>query len=213
MASGSEHRLSLSQAIATVRLVFFERNCTVCRAPADVVCDPCRRRLRSQRWERLDQVRSAVVLDAAARDIVVALKYRRERRVARWVAQMMRPLVPVAAEALTWAPATPERTVRRGYDQAHEIALQLAKLTGVPVRRLLRRDRRDQRQTGRSRSERQVGPALVGVDRCDGLVVVVDDIVTTGATLARAADKLTAAGADRVIRCAFAATPLHSPPP
>ena len=185
--------------------MFFECRCAVCRFEAGPVCASCAGQFRPA--PVLGDVRTRFVLDDALRPIVVALKYRRERRLARWVAETMVPLVPTLVDRVTWVPATPERVRWRGYDQSAEIARALAASVGVPATPLLGRERGDERQTSRSRSERLEGPRLASRGTCDGLVVVVDDVITTGATLATATTCLGTAGARRVIPVAFAATP------
>lgn len=148
-------------------------------------------------------------LDDTAKAIVAAFKYRSERRLASWMAEHMAELVPATADLLTWAPATPERRRSRGYDQGQELALALAGHTGLPVCRLLKRDRRDSRLTGRSRDARADGPKLIdaGSVAPGAMIVVVDDVVTSGATIASASAHLRARGAARCVAVTFASTP------
>lgn len=95
---------------------------------------------------------------------------------------------------VTWAPTTDEHAVRRGFDQAELIARHLGALLGVRTVRLLRRTTRHT-QTGQSRDHRLHNPSFVGRGRamCRA-VIVVDDVVTTGATLLCAAKRLTRDG-------------------
>jgi predicted amidophosphoribosyltransferase len=78
----------------------------------------------------------------------------------------------------------------------------------VPCLRLLERRGPDAAQTGRSRRDRLRGPRFVGHPRARGRrVVLVDDVVTTGATLRAATLALRRAGARSVVPAAVAATP------
>jgi predicted amidophosphoribosyltransferase len=122
---------------------------------------------------------------------------------------------PPPGVVVTWAPTTPARRRRRGYDQAELLARAAAATLGVPCRNLLRRTDRAGPQTGRARAERLVAPAFAtafatapayGVDAARGRVLVVDDVVTTGATLRAAAATLEAAGGIHVVAVAAAAT-------
>jgi len=110
---------------------------------------------------------------------------------------------------LTWAPTIPERARHRGFDQAEVLARELAYRSGQPVRRLLRR-LPGEHQTGRNRLERAQGVYFGAVGPVPGVVVVLDDVVTTGSTLAAAATVLCEAGAHSVFGLALAATPDRS---
>lgn len=107
-------------------------------------------------------------------------------------------------------PQHPKHLFRRGYNQAHELAVALGLQLDLPVRPLLRRTKEVPPQTGLPAALRRrnpVGsfcaPALEGLH-----LWLVDDIITTGSTLRTAAEALRAAGARRVDVLALARTPL-----
>jgi len=95
----------------------------------------------------------------------------------------------------------------RGYDQSQLIAKRLAKQLGLPYCRLLRRVGQT-RQVGASRQQRkeQIQHAFqpTGNKLTSQRVIVVDDILTTGATLEAAAAALKQAGASHVTAVVFA---------
>lgn len=104
------------------------------------------------------------------------------------------------------------RRLRRGYNQAEAIAGPLAAALELPLRRCLRRRRATPRQTSLPRERRRRGPvgAFVGRRPCEGTVVLVDDVSTTGSTLDAAADGLKRAGVRTVIALVAARTPRKS---
>ena len=154
-------------------------------------------------------VPAAITYQGVGRRLLLGLKYANGRTLVRPLAARMAALVdPVTIDVVTWAPTAPGRVRRRGYDQSELLARAVAAELGVPCRRLLRRASGSAPQTGRSRMERSVGPSFVARRFWRSLrVLVVDDVVTTGATLQAAKRALERAGALDVVLIAGAATP------
>lgn len=134
--------------------------------------------------------------EGTAREVVARLKYRNARSSVSWLAAGMADLVDAdGIDVVTWVPTTPSRRRQRGFDQGRVLARAVARRLHRPCRPLLRR-REGPPQTGRSRLQRLNGPDLVV--RTWGAppprVLLVDDVVTTGATMAAAARVLRQAG-------------------
>lgn len=179
-----------------------------------MVCTTCRFALVSRSPQPQPHgVLAAVALSGRARQVVLSLKYRNRRRVARHLGGLVvNRLVEAGAAAdldvVTWAPTSRRRRQGRGFDQAEEIARTVGRQLGIPTRRLLHRESGAGPQTGKSRVDRLGGPAFRSRPRLRGWrVLVVDDVVTTGATLHSARDALLAEGAGDVVLAAVAATP------
>jgi ComF family protein len=109
---------------------------------------------------------------------------------------------------LVHVPTAAVRVRQRGYDQAELLTRELSRLTGLPQRYLLARSG-SSRQVGASRAERVLHlsdafrvrrPELVAGKR----ILLVDDVLTTGATIEAAARTLKKAGAARVDAIVFA---------
>lgn len=112
-----------------------------------------------------------------------------------WVAVGERP------DVVTWVPVSRRRRAERGFDQAEALARVVARGLGVPVRPLLTRHGGDAlTQARRDRAGRLAAMQgrFVGRGTIAGSVLLVDDVLTTGATASACAHALLRAGADRV---------------
>lgn len=192
----------------------FPTRCASCETAGDPLCRSCRFGLAaSMAVTTAGGIGAAMPFDGAARTVILALKYRNRRAVAKHLASMMvrRLQLGVPGEGrqfdvVTWAPTSAGRARRRGFDQAELLAREVARQLGVPCRRLLYRVH-GQPQTGRTRMERLIGPAFRARPVRSGLrVLVVDDVVTTGATLRCAERALRVAGVEQLRLVGAAAT-------
>ena len=112
------------------------------------------------------------------------------------------------AQVLTWAPVSKARLKQRGYDQSELLTKATARELGIPAVRLLVKHRDNPAQSGvenadvRRANVRDVY-RLCG-DAAGKRIVLVDDILTTGATAGECARVLRQAGAERVYLVAVA---------
>ncbi|WP_415247991.1 ComF family protein [Thauera sp.] len=146
--------------------------------------------------------------------LVLALKYRHQLSVATFLAAELSVLGerPAAdADFILPMPLHPRRLAERGFNQAVELARPLARGQALPMELACVRKLRDTPpQALLGRDERLLSPA--GAFCCDrvldGLhVLVIDDVMTTGATLDELARCLKAQGAARVTNLVVARTP------
>lgn len=153
--------------------------------------------------------------DGPARAIVRALKYRGAAGLAGPMAAQMHACAPeglLRADAvLVPVPLHPARARKRGFNQSERLARALARRTGCRVVDCLRRDGPSAPQVGLGRAERMAAPAA-GISlrrgvRAPGRAVLVDDVATTGATLAACAEALRAGGSHGLAAITYARTP------
>lgn len=134
------------------------------------------------------------------RELVLGLKYGKNRKYARLLAHIVVDVIIHADwgfDLVTWAPTTAKHLHERGMDHAELIARHVGVLLELPVKRLLRRVNTVS-QTGLDREERLVSPEFVSrpLGRLRQLhILVIDDVVTTGATFHAAATAIVNAGA------------------
>lgn len=166
-----------------------------------------------------DRARTAVLYEGPARDLVADLKYRDRTEVApligRLTARAARDL-RAGAEVLVPVPLHRRRLIWRRFNQSALVAGVVARELGLPLdTAALVRVRATPPQVGlkgRARADNVAGAfqvTVAGAARLAGRnVILVDDVLTTGATVAAAARALKRAGAGRVDVLAFArATP------
>jgi predicted amidophosphoribosyltransferase len=152
-----------------------------------------------------------VAYGGPARALVTALKFRGASAAAdAMAAQMAASAPPGFLEHATLVPVPTHRTRRRrrGFDQAERLTRALARRTGRPVARCLRREGPATRQLGARRAARlSAGRIAIRVrGSAPPIALLVDDVYTTGATLDACATALRRAGSRTVRAIAYART-------
>lgn len=220
--AGRTHPRVLSHAVGRVGGVVFNlaslvfpARCPGCGVEAEPVCTTCRSTVRAAPNLAipvgLDSLVVPFAYDGIVRELVARAKYRQRHAALDWLAgEMVAVLAPKAdrIDVVTWAPTTARRRRNRGFDQAEVLAARIGSGLGTPVRPRLRR-RSGAAQTGANRATRAHRPEFVPLasprpSHAHESVLVVDDVVTTGATMVAAARALRQGGANRVIGAAAA---------
>jgi ComF family protein len=186
--------------------------CERCGRPVPLVgvrCPPCR-----QAPSALSGVRSVGLLEGPLRRAVHRLKYRGGTAAGRHLAELLAGAVATldvhrrgGGPAVVPVPLHPDRERERGYNQAALLAAPLADRLGLPYRpTFLQRWRPTSPQVGLSRQARRenVQGAFLATADVDQAILLVDDVVTTGSTLASAGAACLAAGAPVVYAATLA---------
>lgn len=188
--------------------------CNDCRGDFDRIKSPCHRcgmptpcspcPLEGPNW-LVDAVRAPFVYGLPLAHYLRALKYRGQRRLGRALGQLLG--VEVAAvkfevDAIASMPLHPRRLRSRTFNQADEIADSVAARLARPLLITgIRRTVETQPQIKLDRSERLKGPMgsfAVSRDLGGMRIAIVDDVITTGATVNALAQALKSAGAVQV---------------
>jgi predicted amidophosphoribosyltransferase len=210
---GSSFGGVLGQLVGDLAAALLPARCPGCGVRAEPVCPRCARTLRLPppvpppppiaRW------RAAWAYEGVAREVVARLKYRNARHVVPFVADAMVDALGClddSVDAVVPVPTTPARARQRGFDHATVLASAVARRIGRPLAEPLTR-LPGPPQTGRPAAQRRRGPALRARAVPAGTVLLVDDVATTGATLASAAAVLVAGGAAPPLALVAARTP------
>ena len=212
-----------------LRRFFFGRKCVLCREPLGLrvpesgrICRDCAREVRQtyrcthgKAVACCAQTDSALFYRDSVRRAMVRVKFGHNSHALRWFAEqtaarLLANLEDWKPDVVTYVPVSPLRYWQRGYNQSAVLARRAAKRCGLPCISCLRRcwfGKRQSRMATPQERRRNAARAFrpkEGV-RLDGKrVVLVDDILTTGATAEVCARLLLHMGASEV--CLLTAT-------
>lgn len=202
--------------------------CAGCGRYGDLLCGVCEASLRrasadADRFaaadpgivvgDALNLAMAAFIHEGTMRRVLQRLKYGGAGRLAGPLARAATPtLIALVAQSgpapLVPVPVHAMRRRQRGYNQAELLAAHMGRLAGLPVLDLLERHRPTVRQHGLGRAARlqnlRGALAVRSAARVPDVAIVVDDILTTSATLEACAETLRRHGASRVYGFAVA---------
>jgi len=204
---GEESGPELLCAACAAELPALAEHCLQCAlpSPAGAVCGSC-----LDRPPHYDRTLALWRYEFPCDRLVQALKYRARLALAGFFARSLASLPLPEVDLIVPMPLHPKRLAERGFNQALEIARGLARRLGRPIepRGALRvKDTPPQtRLPYEERAKNVRGAFLCKLDLSGASVAVVDDVMTTGATLNELARALKRAGATRVENFVIART-------
>jgi ComF family protein len=209
--------MSISSLLNSLLTTLFPDRCGGCARLGELLCQRCRAALAPypRAPERLpaslDGVRVAFVFASPLREVVHQFKYRRVRRLAQPLGQLMAAHLaaqPLMIEAVLPVPLHPQRLAERGFNQAEALAQEVGHALDRPLARGLERMRATEQQA--HLDARQRADNVRGAFRWRAAtppprrLLIVDDVLTTGATIGACAEVLREAGAEAVYGLALA---------
>jgi predicted amidophosphoribosyltransferase len=218
MTSHRPARSVVSAALADALALLLPVVCAGCGAPDADLCEACSDGLTPRTdTRRIDAaggpiaVCSGLRFEGATARVVRAIKEEGRTPLARALAPALAAAVAELAgpgAVLVPMPTSRASFRRRGY----RVPDLVARRAGLPLTRLLRPVRRTADQRGLDRDQRRanVAHSLSSQDAAGLAVIVIDDVVTTGVSLAEAVRALRAAGADVIGAATIAATPRRA---
>ena len=185
--------------------------CRSCATPGPTgICETC-----AAYRPAYDRIIARYLMDGAVRVAVHDLKYRNLRAAAPDLGRLIAASVHdsrVAADVVVPVPIHRRREKQRGYNQSEHLASAVAKELGLPAEfRMLRKVRDTEPQVSMPNDEdrrNNLNDAFICESKLPGSsILLVDDVVTTGSTMAACAEVLKAAGTSTVFGAALAREP------
>jgi len=203
---------SPNRLIGWVFDLLFPPVCVGCGTYGSLLCGKCRSKLTpvgcvAKDTGIIDSIHSVYAYDGAMRQAILQFKYSNVKALSVPLGRLMKRYVdsnPLPVDTLVPVPLHIRRLRQRGYNQSLLLALQLGRLTALPVvdGALARRKNTVPQvsTSGLSARQRNVSNAFVcrGRRLAGRHVLLIDDVCTTGATLAACAAALKSAGAASV---------------
>ena len=202
---------------------FFPPKCAFCgallKSEGEGICEKCRKELpaagdKKLKFDFVSFAAAPFYYEGVVRQALLQYKFRgvpaRGRVFGRLIAGELQQREKTEFDILSWVPLSPKRERRRGYDQARILAESAGEVLGMRAEPVLRKVRNAPPQSHlRTKEARRANIsgcyAVLDPNRVAGKrVLLIDDIVTTGATVSECARMLMLAGAESVSAAAVA---------
>ena len=203
--------------------ILFPERCPFCDdviRPCEAACEECLENLPTTKYSKIIfgtyNCSSAVTYKEQYSDAIKALKFGDTPQFAYQLAKLMAERINREQDlpefdVITYVPLHSETLKERGFNQCELIAKSLGEFLGIPCEELLKKTRKTEPQhnlTGDKRRKNVMGVFRpINRENVKGRnILLVDDIVTTGLTLAECAKTLDEAKAEKIFCTTFAIT-------
>lgn len=204
--------------------IFYPPHCAFCGSVMKPeylqICSDCAQKLPEppavRRGDFYKVCVSALPYDDLVRKAVLRLKMGAKRTCAetfgRMMAAQIREKLKGQYDLITWVPVSGLRRIRRGFDQDQLIAFAIADALSMPMKKLLKKwpfTRTQSRMPDAAHRRANVLNAFKTINEREiagKCILLIDDVITTGATLSECSRVLRLAGASEVVCATFAAT-------
>lgn len=209
--------MSIATLIRLAAGIAFPRACAGCLEPGELLCDGCADAARpapERAFDGFDRCVSAFVHEGAPRAALLAAKLGGERRGLAQLAARIPLIDPTSSrhDVVTSVPDTYRTRAQRGGSVAGDLARRYAHRAGIPYAMLLRKRVATLDHGGATRAQRLADQrdAYAPARAAPARVLLVDDVVTTGATAAACAAALVSAGARELVLVTFTVAIMRS---
>ncbi len=214
----------MSHRTDEMKSVFFPSHCIFCKRYVKEqylsICNKCAKTVPepppNRHGEFFSRCVSVMPYDDTVRSSVLHMKL--DPMVAycetygRMIAARVREELKDKFDLVSWIPTSPLHRVKRGFDQGEMMAQTVAAELGLPVRKLLKRRLFSRAQSSIPDAARRRANVLnafytVKDPAIDGeCILLIDDVITTGATLSECSRVLRLTGASKIVGATFAST-------
>lgn len=201
--------------------IFFPERCPYCTdvvKPCEVACEECKSNFPKHGFKKqiagIYETLSALPYDDNFKDAILRLKFGKETQYAYQLAKIMSEKLtnekaPLTFDVITFVPLHPETFKERGFNQSELLAESISEILGIPCEALLKKTRKNKPQHKLTADKKQKNVKGVYRPTDKNLIkgrkiLLIDDIVTTGFTLAECAKILDENDADDIYCMTFA---------